>query len=196
MTTCKKCNSGILKRLDNYKYHEVHECVNCFALTSTKLRDCICQFGYNVVVQEHLEYGSSRLFYQCRKCGYADRSKQLPMKQYSEKIDDAFNEQLFENYKEYANQESVEIGERFKIFGQLRYHKYYEYLLTEEWRNLRERVFARDNGVCVICKINQAKEVHHLHYRTLYKETLDDLQSVCTSCHRDIHKILFVSQLK
>lgn len=193
MTTCKKCNSGRLKRIDSYKYHDVYECVNCFAVTSTYIKDCICKYSCFVVVQELLEFGNSRLFYQCQTCGFADRTKLLSKKSHSEKIDQEFDQVLFDQRKVGLNNEREEINERFKFYRQSQYFKYQSYLLTDKWKDLRQQVFARDNGICLYCKTNNAEQVHHKHYLTLYKETLDDLQSVCASCHHDIHKSVFVS---
>lgn len=193
MTTCKKCNSGRLKRIDIYKFHEVHECVNCFALTSTYIKDCICIDSPPIVVQEHLKFGESRLFYQCPTCGFADRTKLLAKKTNSEKIENEFDQVSFDERKINLENERGEINEQFKIYRQSHYFRYQSYLLSDKWKNLRQQVFARDYGICLYCKTSPAEQVHHKHYLTLYKETLDDLESVCAACHHDIHKIVSFS---
>jgi 5-methylcytosine-specific restriction endonuclease McrA len=193
MMTCKKCNSGRLKRIDIYKFHEVYECVNCYALTSTYIKDCICKDSYPVVVQEHLEFGNSRLFYQCPKCGFADRTKLLAKKANSEKIEHEFDQLLFDERKISLTNERAEINERFNFYRQSKYYDYQRYLLSDPWKELRAQVFARDKGICLYCKTNTAEQVHHKHYLTLYKESVDDLESVCASCHHDIHKSVFAS---
>lgn len=196
MTTCNKCKTGKLKRLDSYKFHDVYECVNCFALTSSKIKDCVCNRPNYVVVIEHLDIDKQRLFYQCSNRGYADRSKCLDKKTYSEKIRLGFNHQLFNERAQTVADEQREISDRFKVFRSSKYYKYQTYLLSDEWKSIREKVFQRDNCICIYCKTNPAQEVHHKHYLTLYKETLDDLESVCCACHIDIHKSVFALVLK
>lgn len=55
-------------------------------------------------------------------------------------------------------------------------------LKSKHWRDLRERVFARAGGVCEVdgCKA-KAAHLGHLHYRTLSKETEDDVRAECVA---------------
>ena len=65
--------------------------------------------------------------------------------------------------------------------------KYYEYLKSTEWRARRELVARRSDGVCERCggrSGEEAHDVHHLHYRSLFNERPEDLQHLCRSCHR------------
>jgi 5-methylcytosine-specific restriction endonuclease McrA len=51
-------------------------------------------------------------------------------------------------------------------------------------------VARRSGGACERCdgrSGEDASDVHHLHYRTLYRERPEDLQHLCRPCH------LFVS---
>lgn len=65
---------------------------------------------------------------------------------------------------------------------------YSEYLKSTAWKLKRKLVLRRAKGMCEICKIKKAKQVHHLNYERLGKERLSDLRAVCWSCHRRIHK--------
>jgi hypothetical protein len=165
--------------------------VNCFALTSSKIKDCVCDRPNHIVVIEHYGDQKTRLFYQCSHCGYADRSKQLANDTHSLKIRGEFNNQLYEERAVIISDEQKEISDRFIIFKNSKYYEYHAYLLSDRWKELRQQVFARDNGICLYCKTSPAEQVHHKHYLTLYKETLNDLESVCASCHHDIHKSVF-----
>lgn len=65
---------------------------------------------------------------------------------------------------------------------------YDKYLKTEEWKRRRELVFKRDNNTCQACLVRPATQVHHLTYKRIFNEPLFDLVSICTACHKEIHK--------
>jgi 5-methylcytosine-specific restriction endonuclease McrA len=65
-----------------------------------------------------------------------------------------------------------------------------DYYKSQEWKRKRKAVFIRDNFLCQDCKIWKAEEVHHLHYRNLFNESLDDLISLCAPCHGKRHGII------
>ena len=60
---------------------------------------------------------------------------------------------------------------------------YDDYLRSGAWRALREQVFARDGGRCVLCNHAEDLEVHHRTYERLGKENLNDLTTLCRQCH-------------
>jgi 5-methylcytosine-specific restriction endonuclease McrA len=60
---------------------------------------------------------------------------------------------------------------------------YRAYMQSPAWQALRLRVKARDGYRCVQCGSRQRLEVDHLHYRTLTRENLSDLQTLCHRCH-------------
>lgn len=65
--------------------------------------------------------------------------------------------------------------------------RYQEYLRSEKWQAIRQRVLIRDRHLCQACLKNRAFEVHHLHYKNIYNEFMFDLVSVCTECHERLH---------
>ncbi len=68
-------------------------------------------------------------------------------------------------------------------------HKgYYHYINSIEWGKKRIKKLESTKYKCEICK-GKANQVHHKHYKTLYNEKLDDLQSVCGNCHKNEHNI-------
>lgn len=67
--------------------------------------------------------------------------------------------------------------------------RYEVYLQTEEFDRIRQKVFARDGNKCVICGSTDGIEPHHLTYRNTYHENLDDLITLCRSCHSIHHAI-------
>jgi hypothetical protein len=62
-----------------------------------------------------------------------------------------------------------------------------EYLTTDKWRELRQLVFQRDNGICQGCYAAPATQVHHLTYKNVCNEFLWELTSVCDECHTRYH---------
>lgn len=66
------------------------------------------------------------------------------------------------------------------------YEDYAAYLLSPRWRSLRARVLDRDTRQCQDCGGRTALQVHHLRYR-LGREQLEDLTTLCQSCHRRLH---------
>jgi 5-methylcytosine-specific restriction endonuclease McrA len=67
------------------------------------------------------------------------------------------------------------------------WRRYNEYLATEEWRNLRQLVFRRDDGICQGCYAAPATQVHHLTYEHVCNEFLWELTSICDGCHARVH---------
>lgn len=67
--------------------------------------------------------------------------------------------------------------------------KYKVYLKSAHWKQLRLKILLRDNYKCRLCGNSSKLEVHHLTYNNKGKENLDDLITVCSKCHRDIHNI-------
>lgn len=65
--------------------------------------------------------------------------------------------------------------------------KRHAYHASREWGLKREAVFTRCHGLCERCQRHPAEGVHHLTYRRLYNERLEDLQGICHRCHDFIH---------
>lgn len=69
--------------------------------------------------------------------------------------------------------------------------RYRKYLLSPQWRGLRQRTLERDGHTCQRCGENgrpgNELDVHHLDYTRLYNEDLNDLVTLCRNCHGDTH---------
>lgn len=67
-------------------------------------------------------------------------------------------------------------------------NKYYEYLDSEQWRQKRNRILARDNYRCQKCGSAINLRVHHIRYpQEIGTEQDDDLITLCDSCHTYVH---------
>jgi hypothetical protein len=60
---------------------------------------------------------------------------------------------------------------------------YYQYLCSREWALKRKAVKERAGGICERCKRAPLRDTHHLSYRNLGNEPLEDLMGVCRPCH-------------
>ena len=62
------------------------------------------------------------------------------------------------------------------------------YLKSEAWQRKRFIVLKRDKWCCVHCG-KPATQVHHKQYaRKIGKEPIEWLESICKSCHENIHR--------
>jgi hypothetical protein len=66
--------------------------------------------------------------------------------------------------------------------------RYNAYLASPEWQAKRALVLKRDGFICQECFSRPASQVHHLSYKHLGDEPLDDLLSLCRICHQRIHR--------
>ena len=80
--------------------------------------------------------------------------------------------------------------ERNKNVRKIGFPSYEEYLKSDLWEKIRERVKKRDKYRCQCCKGNHRIQVHHTSYqpKVLLGEQLDPLITLCEFCH---HKIEF-----
>lgn len=66
---------------------------------------------------------------------------------------------------------------------------YHEYLQSDWWKK-RRRAKLRSAGFrCEKCGKGGPLQVHHLTYKTLWRERDRDLQVVCRGCHEGIHEV-------
>lgn len=124
---------------------------------------------------------------QCLNCG---KLLNTPLTSFS-KVNEAdlnlFNESLAEQRKDELEEIRVYYSGLIKgNYSRIRYNKFESYYYTGEWKELRQKVFQRDNNKCVRCG-DKAEQVHHLTYERFKNELLEDLESVCFQCHSTIH---------
>ena len=80
-----------------------------------------------------------------------------------------------ELYRDYENRE---------ILGSM---SYAEYLQSDAWKALRDKVLKRASGVCEGCGTAKAVQAHHLRYAHIGHEFLWELVAVCLACHERVH---------
>jgi 5-methylcytosine-specific restriction endonuclease McrA len=73
-----------------------------------------------------------------------------------------------------------------KLFGT--YWYWHFYLASNHWRNYRRRKIAQADAKCENCNRNNITlDVHHLTYKRLFFERLNDTKVLCRSCHKKEH---------
>lgn len=65
---------------------------------------------------------------------------------------------------------------------------YHSYLQSTQWQDKRSLVLIRDRYRCVKCTSKLSLHVHHIHYFNLGSEPLEDLVTLCASCHKKVHE--------
>mgnify|MGYP000337543416 CR=1 FL=1 len=66
---------------------------------------------------------------------------------------------------------------------------YKAHLNSDKWRKFRLMAIEQTGNKCEECGKSGEKislEVHHLHYRNLGTETLDDITVCCSDCHKEL----------
>ena len=72
----------------------------------------------------------------------------------------------------------------------IRKFRYKRYLNGERWNVKRKAVLSRDGYACQQCGAsNTMLHVHHKTYKRIFRERLDDLQTLCAGCHRTNHQL-------
>lgn len=69
--------------------------------------------------------------------------------------------------------------------------EYLDYMKSEVWEQKKQERISIDNG-CAMCgrPLNKIKsvQVHHITYKNLgHEDVLNDLVTLCGSCHKKIH---------
>lgn len=84
-----------------------------------------------------------------------------------------------------AKKKKSRYGERAAALKRLGFKDYPTYLASKLWQRIRGQVLNRDRGRCLICRCNDATEVHHIsyNYHVLSGRDVHRLISVCRACH-------------
>jgi len=61
------------------------------------------------------------------------------------------------------------------------------YLRSSKWTVLRTSVLIRDNSTCQSCGSKNNLHIHHITYEKLGDERMEDLVTLCSICHQEVH---------
>ena len=74
--------------------------------------------------------------------------------------------------------------------------KYQAYLLSNEWKETKEKAYKFHWSVCMKCRAETNLQVHHATYENIYDEKLTDLCILCETCHELFHKTYGTESIK
>ena len=66
---------------------------------------------------------------------------------------------------------------------------YHNYLNTKEWFDKRNLALKFADYKCCRCSKKENLQIHHLNYNNIGNEYIGDLEVVCSSCQKELHKI-------
>jgi len=69
------------------------------------------------------------------------------------------------------------------------YVDYDAYMHSREWCEVRQKRLKKDGYRCALCGTTEHLEVHHLTYERLGRERIDDLITLCKTCHKQAHEL-------
>jgi len=61
------------------------------------------------------------------------------------------------------------------------------YLLSSKWKKKIMQRLQLDNYECCGCGSKKQLEVHHNSYANLYNESINDIETLCRTCHQHVH---------
>lgn len=68
--------------------------------------------------------------------------------------------------------------------------EYRLYLQCQQWKEKRERRLELSGRVCEVCGVAKNIQVHHLTYKRIFNEDMDDLMCLCRKHHVLIEKLI------
>lgn len=87
-----------------------------------------------------------------------------------------------------ANGFATTYGERDELIEELGFKNYRQYIDSELWQKIRQRVLNRDHWHCRFCGRGGSAVVHHIQYTksNLSGRSLKHMVTVCPECHRKV----------
>lgn len=69
------------------------------------------------------------------------------------------------------------------------WRSYKEYLQSEWWKKKKFKKLKSVGFRCQQCSAKRELQTHHLHYKSLGRERLEDLRVLCKACHYKEHEL-------
>lgn len=68
-------------------------------------------------------------------------------------------------------------------------NEYNSHIKSRKWKKLRYERLELDCFKCFACGEDNRLQMHHTNYENFGNETLDDIVTLCESCHIEVHKM-------
>jgi hypothetical protein len=186
---CGNCSGENIQKTE-YPFHNIYECKDCGDTTSVKIEEC-CRKPSERYVDGFHNGIAVFIRIQCDNCGGClNMTKSLDRATFGNKTCGEFSQDRFDNWKAEKQLEKQSIYKFVKYLKDAKssFFQYNIYLQSQHWRSLRLIALERDNWLCQSCKSAEATEVHHLTYKNLGNEPLEELTSYCRACHAKVHE--------
>lgn len=146
-----------------------------------------CEHKQTLLRTRTVSGGGLQRVFQCLQCGEPTSSpiaKEKALEMCGGTEPPPFDNDLKEKWStaRKAGFESIFKDDRIEFW-----ESYDKYLLSPEWANKRQLVFARAQHICEGCRLHVAEHVHHTSYEHVGAEFLFELVAVCASCHERLH---------
>ena len=188
MKKCPDCNSDNIEKAE-YVFHDAYKCNTCKKAFYEKITEC-CRNPIERYVFEFHNNVPKCVRIQCWNCGGClEMNKPLSKAEFGERTTGEFSKENFLKWKSKKQSEENEIYKftSYINFTNSNYYIHRTHLQSVYWNNIRLLVLERDKNTCQLCKTEEAKDVHHLTYKNLGNETIDELISYCRACHDKVH---------
>lgn len=147
-----------------------------------------------------------RYGFQCLGCGHSGRKLRdgslgscwLGAERWIEELEidpsecvthnDAFTREMEDRRRQFYDDRRAE--RESPEFRQKWWDWYNKYLRSAAWQERRQAVLKRDRHQCQHCG-KGGNNVHHLSYRFVGEEPLEDLLCLCEACHRAVHDEIY-----
>lgn len=186
---CKYCASEDIQKVE-YTFHDAYECKSCKTAYYNVIEDC-CRRPSERYVNDFHNGIAKFIRVQCDNCGGClNMTKSLKRAEYGNKTKGEFSKECFLQWKNEKQSEGNELYHFSKHlkFVKSNFFKHRTHLQSVYWKNIRLLALERDKYTCQICKLEPAKDVHHLTYKNLGNELLEELISYCRACHKKVHE--------
>jgi len=152
-----------------------------------------CKHQAQILTKVVCSNGAIQYVMQCEVCGHrcsppiAHRKLSRIEKETSPLFNYSFQEEKDQVKSEVIRNKNTIHAEKFG--SDVWWKEYNKYLESAEWNSKRTRILIRDDYKCTEKRrgcTHHATEVHHLTYRNVGNENLEDLTSLCHNCHEAI----------
>lgn len=135
--------------------------------------------------------GRAQIVLQCITCGKR-MSKDIPTDHLTPAQLEAMPKWDMELQRRFHASDQIAWYEEEEEIRKLR--DYGDYLLSDKWKAIRQKVMERAKNTCEGCGVKPADLVHHLTFKRFGNEMLFDLVAICEDCRIKLHAGLPASE--
>ncbi len=150
-----------------------------------------CTHGRCAIVRTVNGGGQTIYNWFCRDCGCKLSSNIKGMAAREQKVFDVEIDSLASRSNVYKSQRQEALDALLRAAAERTQPEnreaYDDYLRSDRWRKLRDKVLLRARHICEGCLDSPAAHVHHLTYQHIGEEFAFELRALCEACHHRCH---------